>query len=105
MGHKMLTWYPYVPIGGEMGINCAILTYNGTAYFGFTTDMHAAPDANLLEQFVPQAFAEMRNSFSIKEGRPIRRRKPRKMQPSPSPIQEKKEKNKQQPRAEAAVAD
>src|SRR5262249_33412152 len=35
MGHKMLKWYPWVPIGGLMGINCAILTYNGTAYFGF----------------------------------------------------------------------
>ena len=32
MGHKMLAWYPWVPIGGLMGINCAILTYNGTAF-------------------------------------------------------------------------
>ena len=22
LGHKMLSWYPYVPIGGEMGVNC-----------------------------------------------------------------------------------
>ena len=26
LGHKMLSWYPYVPIGGEMGVNCAILS-------------------------------------------------------------------------------
>ena len=34
----MLSCYPYVPIGGEMGMNCAILSYDGVAYFGFTGD-------------------------------------------------------------------
>ena len=60
MGHKMLSWYPWVPIGGLMGINCAILTYNGTAYFGFTGDVHAAPDLEKLEKFVDESFAELR---------------------------------------------
>ncbi len=60
MGHKMLSWYPWVPIGGLMGINCAILTYNGTAFFGFTGDVHAAPDLERLEKFVDQSFAEVR---------------------------------------------
>jgi diacylglycerol O-acyltransferase len=60
MGHKMMSWYPWVPIGGLMGINCAILTYNGTAYFGFTGDVHAAPDLEQLEKFVDQSFAEFR---------------------------------------------
>jgi diacylglycerol O-acyltransferase len=41
LGHQMLACYPYVPIGGEMGMNCAVLTYNGTAYFGFTGDAQA----------------------------------------------------------------
>lgn len=60
MGHKMLSWYPWVPIGGLMGINCAILTYNGTAYFGFTGDVKAAPDLERLEKLVDQSFAELR---------------------------------------------
>jgi diacylglycerol O-acyltransferase / wax synthase len=64
MGHKMLKWYPWVPIGGIMGINCAILTYNGTAYFGFTGDVHAAPDLERLERFVDQSFAELRGGAS-----------------------------------------
>jgi len=59
MGHKMLAWYPWVPIGGLMGINCAILTYNGTAYFGFTGDVHAAPDLERLESFLRLGFEEM----------------------------------------------
>ncbi len=45
LGHKMLHWYPYVPVGGEMAVNCAILSYNGMVYFGFSADAHVVPDA------------------------------------------------------------
>jgi len=31
LGHKMTHCYPYVPVGGEMAVNCAILSYNGMA--------------------------------------------------------------------------
>ena len=78
MGHKMLSWYPWVPIGGLMGINCAILTYNGTAYFGFTGDVHAAPDLERLEKFVDQSFAEVRAGASAGvEAKPQRQRRER----------------------------
>ena len=59
LGHKMLSWYPYVPIGGEMGTNWAILTYNGKAYFGFSCDVGAVPDPENLEKFVDLSFAEL----------------------------------------------
>src|SRR5271166_253062 len=81
MGHKMLAWYPWVPIGGLMGINCAILTYNGTAYFGFTGDVHAAPDLEKLEKFVDQSFAELRagataTAVAATKPQPRRRERP-----------------------------
>jgi diacylglycerol O-acyltransferase len=59
LGHKMLSWYPYVPIGGEMGVNCAILSYNGVAYFGFTCDVNAVPDPENLEKFLAASCAEL----------------------------------------------
>lgn len=59
LGHKLLRWYPYVPIGGEMGINCAVVSYDGRAYFGFTGDVHAAPDVARLEEFMKASFAEL----------------------------------------------
>lgn len=59
IGHKMLSCYPYVPIGGEMGINCAVLTYDNNAYFGFTGDANAAPDLARLEAFLVQGFKEL----------------------------------------------
>ncbi len=63
-GHKMLKWYPYVPIGGDMAVNCAILTYDGTAYFGFSGNVHAAPDLWRLEKFLAESFAALRKAAS-----------------------------------------
>ncbi len=62
LGHKMLQCYPYVPIGGEMALNCAILTYNGTAYFGFSGEVHAAPDLRRLEKLLQLSFLELREA-------------------------------------------
>ena len=62
LGHKMLSWYPYVPIGGEMAVNCAILSYNGTMYFGFSGDVHAAPDLRRLESLIRLSFRELQEA-------------------------------------------
>ncbi|HUO15267.1 MAG TPA: wax ester/triacylglycerol synthase family O-acyltransferase [Verrucomicrobiae bacterium] len=69
LGHKILHCYPYVPIGGEMALNCAILTYNGTAYFGFSGDMHAVPDLRRLEALLQLSFTELRKSAGIEPPR------------------------------------
>jgi diacylglycerol O-acyltransferase / wax synthase len=65
LGHKMLHWYPYVPVGGEMAVNCAILSYNGMVYFGFSGDVHAAPDLWRWEKFVKQSFVELRDAAGV----------------------------------------
>jgi diacylglycerol O-acyltransferase / wax synthase len=75
LGHKMLHWYPYVPIGGELAVNCAILSYNGMVYFGFSGDVHAAPDLGRFEKFLKLNFADLRDAGGIK---PERKRSPRK---------------------------
>jgi diacylglycerol O-acyltransferase len=64
LGRKMVSWYPWVPIGGLMGLNCAVLTYNGTAFFGFTGDVHAAPDLQLLEKFLNHSFDKLKSAAS-----------------------------------------
>ena len=66
LGHKMLRWYPYVPVGGEMALNCAILSYDDKVYFGFSGDVHAAPDLRRLEGFLKMSFAEMRQAAEIR---------------------------------------
>jgi WS/DGAT/MGAT family acyltransferase len=62
LGHKLLRCYPYVPIGGELGINVAILSYNGTAYVGFGGDAQAVPDIKLFETLLKETFAELRSA-------------------------------------------
>jgi len=66
LGHKMLHCYPYVPVGGEMAVNCAILSYNGTVYFGFSGDRHAAPDLRRLEKLLHESFVELRAALGIR---------------------------------------
>ena len=75
LGHKMLACYPYVPIGGEMGMNCAVLTYNGTAFFGFTGDVHAIPDLASLPKLLRAGFAKLQKEVGIRAPRPARIRK------------------------------
>ncbi len=59
LGRKMLTYYPYVPIGDFMGVCCAMVSYNGTFYFSLTGDCKSAPDLDRLRDFLDEAFAEL----------------------------------------------
>ncbi len=59
LGHKLLRCYPYVPIGGEMGVNVAILSYNGVAYVGFGGDVAAVPDIERFEEMLRESFIEL----------------------------------------------
>jgi diacylglycerol O-acyltransferase len=76
-GHKMLSAYPYVPIGGEMGINCAVLTYNGTAFIGLTTDVNAVPDLPALERVLAEGFVELAKAAGIRPKREAPKRTPK----------------------------
>jgi hypothetical protein len=48
-----------------MALNCAILTYNGTAYFGFSGDVHAVPDLRRLETLLQSSFEELREAAGV----------------------------------------
>jgi len=74
--HKMLRWYPYVPVGGELALNCAILSYDGKVYFGFSSDAHAVPDLSRLEKLLQANFTELCEGAGIRASRktPTRQR-------------------------------
>jgi WS/DGAT/MGAT family acyltransferase len=65
LGRKMLSFYPYVPIGGEMAMNCAVLSYDGKMFFGFSGDVHAAPDLRRLEKLLQASFEELREAARV----------------------------------------
>jgi len=85
MGHKMLSWYPYVPVGGEMAMNCAMLSYDGTVYLGFSGDVHAAPDLRRMETLLRLSFAELRNAAGIgpQRKKPVRPKIKKMVTPAP----------------------
>ena len=66
LGHKMTDWYPYVPVGGEMTLNCAILSYRGITYFGFSGDVQAATDMHELEALLQQSAAELLRASGVR---------------------------------------
>ena len=86
-GHKMLQCYPYVPVGGEMALNCAILSYDGAIYFGFSGDVHAAPDLRRLEKLLRSSFTELRDIVGITPPRKKRVRAKARTAPKPAPVE------------------
>jgi WS/DGAT/MGAT family acyltransferase len=65
VGHEMLSMYPIVPIAWEMGLGCAIASYNGTLYVGLTADLGAAPDAHLMSSYLVDSYVELRDAAGV----------------------------------------
>jgi diacylglycerol O-acyltransferase / wax synthase len=81
MTHKLVRCYPYVPIGGDLGLNCAVLTYDGIAHFGFSGNVQAAPRMESLERFLQASFADLKEAAGLgrrasNKPRPSLRKKP-----------------------------
>ncbi len=65
LGRKILTYYPYVPIGDFMGVCCAMVSYDGIFYFGLTVDCACAPDLDRLRDFLDDTFTELREASGL----------------------------------------
>ncbi len=65
LGREMLTYYPYVPIGQDMGVCVAIGSYNGKVFFNFTGDAVAAPDLDVLRDYLVAAFEDLKKHAGI----------------------------------------
>ena len=85
-GHKLLRCYPYVPIGGELGVNVAILSYNGIAYVGFGGDVTAVPDIERFGEMLRDSFVEMRDAAARPETAVTSDETPRQKRARPGPI-------------------
>lgn len=59
-GKKMVTQYPYVPIGYQLGLGCAILSYNQTLHFGLSSDAQAMKDVEKFKEILDEVFEELK---------------------------------------------
>ena len=87
----MLTSYPHVPTGYELGVNVAVQSYDGKVFWGFTADADAAPDVGTLRDFLFPSLEELGHSAGLKKAPPQpAARKPRARRPAavtlPTPI-------------------
>jgi len=64
-GKRMLTCYPHVPTGMDVGISVAIESYDQKLYFALTTDMLAAPDGGRMKEFLEASFVELRKAAKV----------------------------------------
>jgi len=68
-GKRMIAWYPQVPTGYELGIGCAVQSYDGKLFFGLSADALAAPDVSRLRDFLYVSFRELCRSAGVKKAR------------------------------------
>jgi diacylglycerol O-acyltransferase len=74
VGRRMLTSYPQVPTGYELGVGIAAQSYDGKLFFGFTSDTDAAPDAGLLRDCVRDCFEELCRAAGLRKNKPRKAR-------------------------------
>jgi len=65
VGHRLEAHYPLVPIAWEMGVGCAVTSYNQKLYFGLLADAQAAPDVQRLGDFLTEAYVELRSAAGV----------------------------------------
>jgi diacylglycerol O-acyltransferase / wax synthase len=66
VGRRMLACYPQVPTGYDLGVNCAVQSYDGKLFWGLIADTHAAPDVDRLRDFLSVSFRELCRSAGVK---------------------------------------
>ena len=67
VGRKMIACYPHVPTGYELGVNCAVQSYDGNLYCGLTADAEVVPDAGKLRDFIQASFRELRRATGVRK--------------------------------------
>jgi diacylglycerol O-acyltransferase len=69
VGRRMLAAYPQVPTGWDLGVGCAVHSYDGKLFFGLLADTDAAPDVDRLRDFLVLSFEELRRSAALRKAR------------------------------------
>jgi len=69
IGRRMLAAYPQVPTGYDLGVGCAVHSYDGRLCVGLIADAHAAPDVERLRDFLVLSFRELQRSVEQKKAR------------------------------------
>ena len=75
-GRELLTYYPHVPCGADVGISVAVSSYNESLFYGVTYDAQAAPDGELFRDFLVESYEELREAADVSPVAAAPQRKP-----------------------------
>ena len=85
-GKRMLSIYPHVPTGSDVGISVAVESYDQNFYFAFTIDAQAAPDGERIKDLLDASHRELCKAAGIAVSAPPRKRARRPVpEPQPEP--------------------
>ena len=87
-GAELIDIWPFVSIYHSLGLNVAIVSYNGNVFFGMLADRDLVPDLGDFARHLESAIADYRDAASTKPLRATRsRRAPRaREQPAKRPV-------------------
>jgi diacylglycerol O-acyltransferase len=60
VGHRLLEHYALAPLSWEMGLGCAVTSYDRQLFFTLQSDPEAAPDVDRLRELLEQSYFEMK---------------------------------------------
>jgi hypothetical protein len=63
----MLSHYALAPISWEMGLSCAITSYDDEIVFTLVVDPEALPDVDRLKPLVDEAYEELREAAGLEK--------------------------------------
>ncbi|HET9608179.1 MAG TPA: wax ester/triacylglycerol synthase family O-acyltransferase [Acidimicrobiales bacterium] len=82
LGREMVEYRPFVPIYHGVRVGTAILSYNGTVYFGVTGDFATTPNVRVVADGAVRAVRELHDRVTG-TGRTGRKRRTRSTDPAP----------------------
>lgn len=84
-GRRMTAFYPHVPTGYELGVNCAFQSYDGSFFCGLTADANVVPDVGRLRDAIYSAFVDLRRAALRQPKSRAQARRTRTPEPAPPP--------------------
>jgi WS/DGAT/MGAT family acyltransferase len=65
LGSRMLAMIPQVPLMENLGLEIALLSYDGNLHWGFTADYELVPDLAVFVEAIAQSFADLADAADV----------------------------------------
>jgi hypothetical protein len=67
----VIAYYPSVPVGFQMGLGCAIYSYDQRLFIGLTADVAACPDVEVMLESLEEALRDLREAAGVARIEPV----------------------------------